>query len=253
MTVHTALQTGRQRLAGISDAADLDTQWLLLHVLGQTETSWLFSHNDISLTPEQHDRFKQLLNERQTGKPLAYILGTTQFYGRDFIVNQHVLVPRPATEDLVDQALMAIRNSLSDKKRPLTIADIGTGSGCIAITLALELTMIDRVYATDISPAALDIARQNVQRHGITDRITFLEGNLLTPVQDKNIDLIVSNPPYVPSAEVESNQNLHFEPRLALDGGADGQDFIKQIQASGIPAVVETTGGTITLFSDQVR
>lgn len=246
-----ALTAAKQQLAAISDAPDLDAQRILLHVLGQRETSWLFTHPEQELTPQQHDNIQELIRQRATAKPLAYILGVCEFYGREFIVTPDVLIPRPATEELVKQALAYIN-------RPMVIADIGTGSGCIAITLALEFappyeggipTNAGGVVfiATDISPTALIIAQQNAARHGLADKIEFLQGNLLEPLAGKKIDLIVSNPPYIPTNQI--SESLKFEPRAALDGGSDGQDYINQIKASRIPAIVEVTGGQIKTFN----
>jgi len=235
-----ALRQGQLSLGDVSDAPSLDAQWLLLHVLGKKEASWLQAHGDEELSDKEECEYRKLVKRRGTGEPLAYILGYWEFYGRRFLVNKDVMVPRPSTEDLVDETLKVImKMARRFGGRPLTVADIGTGSGCIIITLALELANF-QFFATDISPAALIMARKNARIHGVLDRIEFLEGDMLKPLKDKKIDLIVSNPPYLLTEEI-----LPFEPREALDGGTDGQDFIKQIEMSGIPAVVEGPGGQI--------
>ncbi|MEK7499679.1 MAG: peptide chain release factor N(5)-glutamine methyltransferase, partial [Patescibacteria group bacterium] len=257
-----------------SDAPHLDAQRILLHVLKQREPSYLLAHSDKQLTPEQLSEITRMQDARKTGMPLAYILGTADFYGRTFIVTPDVLIPRPDTEILIEKALEYIARHPGPRagihgdmsgfrvKPGMTIADIGTGSGCIAITLALELKEKHRIIATDISEAALAIAKQNAAIHGVLNRIEFIQGDMLEPfdfAQGKpyKIDLIVSNPPYVPSEELQPHsalrasrgkietQGLDFEPHLALDGGPDGLKFVNQIKASGIPAIIETIGGEI--------
>ncbi len=271
MTTSEALTFSRAELAGISDEPRIDAERLLLHVLKQTESAWLYAHPDHTLTQSEAQGFKDLVAERATGKPLAYILGEWEFYGRPFYVTPDVLIPRPETEHLIEAALSHLTLSLSsleERDYPFTIVDIGTGSGCIAITLALELSRRGRdslssseereakpgevkIFATDISPAALAVAKRNAQRHGVLNKIEFLEGDMLKPLKGRQIDLIVSNPPYIPTAEVSKarstleTRGLKFEPRAALDGGPDGHIFVNQIKNAGIPALVETTGGHI--------
>jgi release factor glutamine methyltransferase len=249
MTIQQALHSGFEQLINTSDAPELDAQWLLVHVLQKKEASWLFTHQEQKLSSPEIEMYTQCIQGRRGGKPLAYILGSWEFYGREFFVNEHVLVPRPATEELIEKSLDYIRSLRTKLGRPLVIADIGTGSGCIAITLALETESrtLQKIYATDISPAALSVARQNALHYNVTDRIEFLQGDMLEPLKDKQIDLIVSNPPYVPSAELTqqptvNTRSLLFEPRIALDGGTEGQKYSAQISA---PAVVETTKGII--------
>lgn len=256
MTIQHLLLDAERQLATTSDAPSLDASCLLLHVTHQPDTSWLHAHAHEPLTSTEQHHFAVLVARRRTGEPLAYILGTAEFYGRSFQVTPDVLVPRPATEEVIDTALQLIPTLPHPSTRPFTIADIGTGSGCIAITLALELSSRAETYhllATDISPAALAVARRNAEHHHAAAYITFLHGSLLEPLANRPIDLIVSNPPYIPSAELPSHpstarpetRGLTFEPRQALDGGPDGQQFIAAITASGIPAVLEVTGGVI--------
>lgn len=257
MTIASALQFSQACLNQTSDAAHLDAERLLLQVLGRGESAWLYARYDQQLPVEAEQRFRELTLERATGKPLAYILGEWEFWGRPFFVTPDVLVPRPETEGLVEAALAYVASQLSVVSGPLVIADIGTGSGCIAVTLACELANFQFI-ATDISPAALAVARTNAKRHGVADQIEFLEGDMLSPVSDRKIDLIVSNPPYIPSNELSSPKlgegrgvryketvGLTFEPRVALDGGQDGQYFINQLKNAGVPALVEGTNGEI--------
>lgn len=263
MNINTALRAGTVALKITSDAPDVDAERLLLHVTGKHEPSWLYAHGDEPLNPEQVQRLTSLITERKAGKPLVYILGEAEFYGRPFYVNENVLVPRSETEQLVNIALEFISRVPSPAADDqCTIADIGTGSGCIAVTLALELPNT-HIIATDISPAALAVARRNAKRHGVLDQIEFLEGNMLEPFDFARskpyIDLIVSNPPYVPSAEVAhaaaafDTHGLTFEPQIALDGGPDGQQFVNQIKTAGVPYVMEVTGGKIEATISDTR
>lgn len=226
-----------EQLAMVSDAPELEARWLLEEAV-----------DPLQLTA--------LVAQRVTGRPLAYVLGHWDFYGRRFQITPAVLVPRPTTELLVEKTLEIIKKKSKALAQPLVLADIGAGSGCVAVTLLLEgAGWIKKIYATDISPAALAVARKNAEWHEVVGKMEFLEGNLMEPLQDKNIDLIVSNPPYVPTAELErvlvsptpDTLGLRFEPRAALDGGLDGQRFINQIKATGIPAVLEVTGGKVVV------
>ncbi|HMD82239.1 MAG TPA: peptide chain release factor N(5)-glutamine methyltransferase, partial [Anaerolineales bacterium] len=234
---------------------------LMLFVLKKKESAWLYAHGNTELTETQAQEFIRLIEERASGKPLAYILGEWEFYGRPFYVNEHVLIPRPETEELIRQALPHIdvwRGAHPGKQ--MTIADIGTGSGVIIITLAIELSKFHipdskfHFIATDISPKALKVANKNAQRHGVQDQIEFIREDITETLQ-RNIDLIVSNPPYLPAEALAKagwaidTQGLTFEPRMALDGGLDGQEFVQKIVKSNIPAIVETTGGNIQTFN----
>lgn len=235
--VSKALQQARYQLKHSSDAPGLDAEWLLLDVLGRSETSWLYAHGDKEMSKDEKNEYQKLIERRKTGEPLAYLLGYWEFYGRRFVVNKNVLVPRPSTEELIDAILPKL-------KKGMVVADIGTGSGCIAVTIALEAKTPLRIIATDVSPAALKVAKKNAEVHGVADKIEFIQGDMLEALENRRVDFIVSNPPYLPIEEV-----LPFEPALALDGGMDGQKFIRQIKASGIPAVVEGTGGRIQVFA----
>lgn len=257
MTLASALQAAQAQLTGHCDAPLLDAQRLLQIVTNHPEASYFLAQGEEVLTSAQEAAFKALLSRREKGEPLAYILGHWEWYGRTFTVTPDVLIPRPATENLIETALPIIKQLSHQAGRPLTIADIGTGSGCIAITLLLEIPNdIARIYAVDNSQAALLVAQTNARQHGMADRIQFVVGNLFEPLVKKNIDLIVSNPPYVPSAELHDltaieKRGLAFEPRQALDGGADGQDIIKQLQAIGLPMIIEGTSGHIQTYGIQ--
>jgi len=246
MVIEEALRQAQAALASVSDAPRLDAERLLLFVLHQKEPVWLHTRSDHELSEAEQKEFERAVQERASGKPLAYIVGEWEFYGRPFYVTPDVLIPRPATEELVAAALPYIHPGA-------TVADIGTGSGAIAVTLALETSA--RVLATDVSAAALKVAKKNAQRYGVESRIEFLQGDMLSPLAHKKIDLIVSNPPYLPAEALAKagwavdTVGLSFEPRIALDGGSDGRDFVRKIQATKIPAIVESTGGVIETFN----
>lgn len=257
MTITQALRSARSQLSASSDAPALDAQWLMLEVLGQDEASWLISHGEDKITRKEQERYEGLVTRRKAGEPLAYILGEWEFYGRKFIVSRDALIPRPSTERLVEEAGQVIARMYEQKRRKLAVADVGTGSGCIAITLIKETEKINNVIATDISEKALKTARRNAIRYGVAEMITFLRGDMLEPLKERNVDLIVSNPPYVPSGELRKvrlsptldTRGLCFEPSLALDGGEDGRSYVKKIEESGIPAVVECVGDKVKLFN----
>jgi len=177
------------------------------------------------------DRFQTLLERRCRREPLAYITGEKEFWSRSFAVNPSVLIPRPETEHLIEACLEAH----PDRQQPLDICDIGTGSGCIAVTLACEFPK-SHVVATDISPASIDTARHNANSMGVGDRLTFRQGNLLAALSssDGPFDLIVSNPPYVAASEMTALEpELTFEPRIALTDEADGLQLLTRILCEG--------------------
>jgi len=196
----------------------LECELLLRHVLGISRTQ-LYLDLDRELSPKQEEAFWQLLKRCLNGEPTAYITGHCEFYGLDFYVGPSVLIPRPESELLVEKTL-----SLAQNHRLLTIAEIGTGSGAIAISLALELPGA-RIYATDISASALKVALINCQKHEVINRVYLLHGNMLDPVPEP-VDLIIANLPYVRESELTG---MRFEPLLALDGGRDGMKRIRQL------------------------
>jgi release factor glutamine methyltransferase len=208
--------TGRFTSAGIEESP-LEAELLLRHLLCVNSVELLLEHGE-HLTSIQFKLLDALVERRISGEPLAYITGKREFYGREFAVNPFVLIPRPETEHLVEKALEIARNIPAP-----VIADIGTGSGAIAVTLAAELAQA-RIYATDISYDALDTARLNARRHGVESRITFLQGDLAEPLNEP-VDILIANLPYVRSEDCENSP----EPHLALDGGVEGLDVIGRL------------------------
>ena len=209
----------RQVLAANNiDNTPLEGELLLRQTLKINRVQF-YQNLEQQITPKQQDILQELLERRLKGEPAAYISGYREFYGLDFYVNNDVLIPRPETEHLVDETL-----SLAQKQRMPLIADIGTGCGIIAISLALNLPRA-KIYATDISAPALKVARFNCYKHGVVDRIKPLNGDLLEPLPEP-VDLIVSNLPYVRQSELDTRG---FEPVLALDGGVDGLEKIRRL------------------------
>ncbi len=249
MTIQSVLKQVGDDLAGVSDAPELDAERIIGNVL-KKDTAWLIAHGSEKISDQHEKEISVLVSRRKKGEPLAYILGAWDFYGRTFMVTPDVLVPRPATEHLIDTALPVISNLSKKLQRPIRVADIGTGSGCIGITLLLESPHITQVIATDLSEAALNVAQHNAHTFGVADKMLFLQGNMLEPIQNKSVDLIVSNPPYVPSEELRNPSSLTtaglaYEPQSALDGGSDGLTYVNQLLTSSIPIVIETVEGEI--------
>jgi release factor glutamine methyltransferase len=218
VSLKTALGRARDILAGsgIKDAP-LEAELLLKHAL-KISRARLYTELERQLTPQEEQNFWKLVERRCSGEPTAYITKSREFYGLDFYVDPRVLIPRPESELLVEAAL-----KLAKDHSPATIADIGTGCGAIAVSLALELPQA-KIYATDISAPALEVANVNCRRHGVADRIHLLQGDMLEPLPEP-VELIVANLPYVKQSEL----NSHFEPRLALDGGAEGTERIGRL------------------------
>lgn len=233
------MATHRLAAAGC-DTSRLDAEVLLAHSLGNKDRTWLYVHSLASLDAHQINKFEALLQRREQREPVAYLVGHKEFFGLEFEVNPHVLIPRPETELLVETALN-IRDwrleigdwRVSNLQSPISIVDVGTGSGCIAIALAKNLPRAT-FFAIDASPEALQLAQRNAKRHGVADRITFLQGNLLQSLTSP-VDLIVTNPPYVSHLELVaasvSPEVSQYEPRLALDGGQDGLEVIRRLLA----------------------
>jgi len=214
---------------------------LLAHVLGTSRTA-LLTHPERALTPGQLSSYRTLVRRRASGYPLPYLTGHVEFYGLEFEVTPEVLIPRPETETLVDLALA---------RQPATIVDVGTGSGCIAVSLAVCLPEA-AIYAIEISSAALSVARRNTERHGVTERVRLIVGDVLTP-RPGPADLIVSNPPYIPTSQCASLpiSVRNHEPRLALDGGPDGLSIVRRLLAQA-PAVLRPGGALlIEIGADQ--
>jgi release factor glutamine methyltransferase len=216
MTIRAALNAAKGHIAA------LDAQVLLGHLLG-VERAYLLGHAEQPLAPEQARQYEALVARCAAGEPLAYILGRRAFYDREFIVSPAVLVPRPETELLIEQTMPFVR-----QYPHAVVVDVGTGSGALAVTLAAHCPDA-QVYATDISPAALDIAQQNAAANGV--HITFLAGDLLAPLIERGIrvDVLLANLPYVASGDLPNLAVSRYEPRLALDGGVDGLDVIRRL------------------------
>lgn len=237
LTIHDALTTGRRIIASVSRSSALDAQLLLAHIL-DVDRAYVLAYGERALKPEQADQYRRLVNRAASGEPLAYILGKRAFFDRDFVVTPDVLIPRPETEGMVERALAWIRAHKPDAHA----IDVGTGSGAIAISVAANARACE-MHASDVSAAALVVARRNAELHDLADRVTFWEGDLLTPVIEQGLrfDVILANLPYIPH-EVIAGLDINvrdFEPDVALDGGGDGLDLIRrlldQIQAAGNP------------------
>jgi release factor glutamine methyltransferase len=259
MDVRTALKEGLAQLREAHVCSfTLAAELLLLHTLGKDRT-WLYAHPDETVSEAAAERFYKLLARRAAGEPTQHLTGKQEFWGLDFEVTPDVLIPRPETEHVMEVALgrLALREIRGGRKQTLTgdgldIIDVGTGSGCIAIVLAKELPEA-RIMATDISPAALAVARRNAARHAVADRIQFRESNLLdalpigarravpllarVSISDTTLvrssDLIVSNPPYIGRNEKETlpPEVRDHEPELALYGGEEGYELYAELIA----------------------
>jgi len=223
VTLKRALSQAREILAAndIEDAS-LESELLLRHTLKINRVQ-LFLELSRELSPKQEETFWHLIKRRLSGEPTAYITGHREFYGLDFYVDPRVLIPRPESELLVEKALNLAR------QRPIsTIAEIGTGSGAIAISLALNLPQA-KIYATDISAPALEVALLNCEKHEVASRICLLQGDMLDPLPE-SVDLIVANLPYVKESELPPTTTLaSFEPTLALGGGSEGLEKIRRL------------------------
>jgi release factor glutamine methyltransferase len=204
----------------------MNAELLLMFTLS-CDRAYLYAHPERELTADEHLRYHEALAERIRGVPAQYITGHQEFWGMDFIVTPAVLIPRPETEHVIETVLDRARQTGSPSP---CIADVGTGSGCIALALAKELPQAE-IYATDISPAALEIARINAARNQFESRIHFREANLLAGLADNAFDFIVSNPPYVGESEEDSVQLevRKFEPRSAVFGGQTGLEVIARL------------------------
>lgn len=220
--IDAAVKWASAHLRAITDRPRLEAEVLLAHVLDRPRT-FVIAHPEFALTAQQRDAFVTGVQRRATGEPLPYITGYIEFFGLTFAVTPDVLIPRSETELLVETALDWV------KRRDLrTVVDLGTGSGCIAVTLAVHAPDL-HVAAIDLSAAALGVARTNAERHGVGSRVTFRVGDLLTPLVEP-VDLIVSNPPYVKEGEWDALPiSVQQEPRLALLAGADGLNIIRRL------------------------
>jgi release factor glutamine methyltransferase len=214
-----------------SGSPRLDAELLAATALGVRRLD-LYLQFDRPLDEAQLSAVRELVRRRGDGEPVAYITGEREFYGRPFSVSAAVLIPRPETETLVDLALRRIRAVSQDGRAP-RIADLGTGSGCVALTLAAEIPAAT-VVATDLSEAALAVAAANARRHDLAGRVELVAGSWADPLRGREFDVVVSNPPYIPSAELAAlaGDVRDHEPALALDGGEDGLDAYRALLPS---------------------
>ena len=222
------------RHAGVPEARR-EAGSLMAHVLGRDRT-FVLAHADDVVDPDAAERFQEVVRLRMQGKPLQYITGFQEFYGLEFEVGPDVLIPRPETELLIETALKLV----DGMSGPPFICDVGTGSGCIAITLLHELRQFpsSRATAIDVSAAALEVARRNAQRHSLNGRIEFVESDCFEQLRKgaEQFDLIVSNPPYVAETAIEGLQRevRDFEPRVALTSGADGLNVVRRLLTEAV-------------------
>ncbi len=233
-----ALTEGRAALAEQSEAPGREAQILLAHLTGQPR-AWVLAHPEAPLNPQLAAAYRAALRRRAIGEPLPYLVGEWEFYARPFFLDPNVLIFRPETELLVETGL----NWLQANPSRRTAADIGTGSGVIAIALAIQIEELS-VTAIDISEAALALARRNAERHAVESQVAFAQGDLLAALPAP-VHLLCANLPYIPTATLDTLPVAQFEPRLALDGGPDGLRLIARLLADA-PAKL-TPGGLALL------
>jgi release factor glutamine methyltransferase len=245
LTLNQAIRVAAEILAQAGVAtARLDAEALLSHII-MKDRVWLITHRDDALEDDHQRGFADVVQRRTRREPLQHIIGNQEFWGLEFKVSPDVLIPRPETEFIIEAALAIVR----DRNTPVRIIDLCTGSGCIAVSLAKELTAA-RVIATDASEKALALARENTRGHGVSERIRFLPGDLFEPLEELDIrgqiDIIVSNPPYVRAGDLPMLQPevRDYEPEMALIAGPEGTELaMKIIQRA--PAYLKKNGALI--------
>lgn len=253
--IRTALKEGMAKLrASLVPSHTLAAELLLMHALGRDRT-WLYTHPEALLEPAGSEKYFELIARRAAGEPTQYLTGKQEFWGLEFEVTPAVLIPRPETEHVMEVALarlgprgLKIYMDTGLPRERLRVADVGTGSGCLAISLAYELPHAE-VFATDISAPALEVARRNATRHAVADRIHFLQSDLLEALRPEShsFDLIVSNPPYVgrnESAELQREVRDH-EPDAALFAGPTGVEIYARLIEEASELL--RPGGTLVL------
>ncbi|MGB6877219.1 MAG: peptide chain release factor N(5)-glutamine methyltransferase [Candidatus Acidiferrales bacterium] len=246
VTVRSALRDAMGRLEEMRvPSFTLAAELLLMHALGR-DRAWVYSHPEALLDADAARKFFELVAQRASGVPTQYLTGKQEFWGLEFEVTRAVLIPRPETEHVVEVAVERLGEQR--RRENLRIADIGTGSGCIAVALAHELPGAE-ILATDISSAALEIARRNAERHSVSERIRFVECDLLdaAAAEGRRFDLIVSNPPYVAQAEASQlpKEVREHEPSQALFGGATGTEIYARLIAEAAQHL--RSGGLLVL------
>lgn len=233
-TVGEAIEQAKEVLQQHSESANLDAQVLLAHILG-IDRGYILTHPEQELSEQQSAHLSQSIAELGQGVPLPYVLGKWEFFGLPFYLTPDVLIPRPETELLVETAL----NWLANNPGRSRILDIGTGSGCIAVSIAANY-LEAKVAAVDISVDALAVAEKNIVNHKLSERVQIIKSDLLSNVRGK-FDLVCANLPYIPSATLKRLAVYQREPSLALDGGADGLNLITQLLDS-LPRVLAEKG-----------
>lgn len=246
-TISQLLAEARPRLAATAFGAPPREAALLLGWLLGLSEAQILAHGEREVPEETAERFRSLLERRLTGEPVAYLLGEREFYGRPFAVDPRVLIPRPETEHVVEEAL-----AVSLPERPW-ILDVGTGSGILPVTLALEIPGA-RTVGTDVSPGALAVASGNARRHGVADRARFLGADLAHGLDLSRFDLVVSNPPYIDAGDAPSlsPEVVNFEPHVALFAPGSGDSVLARLFSllgvglrPGIRAIVEIGFGQV--------
>jgi release factor glutamine methyltransferase len=240
-TVAEALAEGKKKLSGVTETASLDIQVLLAHIIGKRKEH-LLAHPESTLTEKENGDFLKSLQRLEGGEPLPYVLGEWEFFGLTFKVTPAVLIPRPETELLVETAIAWLEANPGRRRA----VDVGTGSGCIAVSLAKHVSDL-HIEAIDISQEALAVARANVEAHGVGEQVKLIEADLLSPIQGR-IDLICANLPYLPHNRLQTLEVYKYEPEAALVGGADGLAFIRRLLEQA-PAML-APGGLILLEID---
>lgn len=232
------------------DTPERDARLLIAAAIGSMPTALILEPDRI-LRPDELELLNGYMHRRAKREPVSRILGTREFYGRPFVISPATLDPRPCSETLIE-ATLDVAGEMGWRETPISIVDIGTGSGCLAITLACELPQA-RITATDVCSHALDIASENARTNGVADRITFLQRRSLQEVGGP-FDILVSNPPYIPSADIAGLEAevRDFEPRGALDGGLDGLDIYREL-AKGLGKTVPSGWCLFEVGAGQAR
>ena len=236
--------------AGLEDTR-IQSEVLVMHLLNMDRAHLYRAWAEEIITQHSQQSLQNLLKRRLAREPLAYIIGKWEFFGLEFIVDQRVLIPRPETELLVEHAL-EITLPMVQNKDICTIADIGTGSGAIAISLGIYIPN-SVIYATDISQEALEVAQNNCDSHGLTERIQLLRGDLLNPIVGP-VDLIISNPPYVRDGDLDLRApELEHEPEIAFKGGPQGLDLVMRLLTQSITKLAPGGSLLIEVSPSQAR
>lgn len=242
VTIHSLIKEGATLLERTSSSPQLDAELFVAAVLSVSRIH-ILSHGEDRLSREQEWRIRELLHRRAQGEPVAYLTGHQEFWSLEFEVGPDVLIPRPETELLVELALQRV-------SRGGTVVDLGTGSGCIAIAIAVESKRHNlnlSVVATDRSAAALEIARRNAAKHGVEQSIEFRTGQWWEPLENDRFSTAVSNPPYIAVGDRNVSQETRFEPQSALYAGSDGLTDIKEL-LRGAPSHLNACGTLLIEF-----